>query len=272
MWNPAQYLRFAAERKQPFTDLMALVEAPPGMTVIDLGCGTGEWTRELHQHLAAAATLGIDSSEAMLAACAAGNGPGSIPVAEAGPTSAAGPGKARAVGSERVSFQLAAIESFEPERTFDLVFSNAALHWVADHESLFARIAGFIAPGGQLAVQMPANDDNPSHVVAAEVAAEFGVAPRVSDVLPVEEYARILHRLGFARQHVRMQIYGHLLPASGDVVEWVKGTLLTDYQRRMEPSRFPDFLARYNERLLQVLGDVRPFFYTYKRVLIWGSF
>ncbi|MCU1349334.1 MAG: Trans-aconitate 2-methyltransferase, partial [Acidobacteria bacterium] len=238
---------FAAERKQPFTDLVSLVEPREGMDILDLGCGTGEWTRELHDHLDAASTLGIDSSEAML-------------------------GKAGAFANARVRFERAEVESFAPDRKFDLVFSNAVLHWVADHEQLFARIAGFIAPGGQLAVQMPANEDNPSHVVAAVVAEESGVAPRVSDVLPVEQYARILHRLGFNRQHVRMQIYGHLLPSSADVVEWVKGSLLTDYERRMDAERFPDFLSRYTERLLAAIGDVRPFFYTYKRVLLWGSY
>lgn len=245
-WNPDQYLRFAAERKQPFLDLMALVERRDAMRVVDLGCGTGEWTRELHDHLGANETLGVDSSAAMLA-------------------------KAQAYASERVRFERAEVESFAPGRTFDLVFSNAALHWVEDHEGLFPRLAELVAEGGQLAVQMPANEEHASHVVAGEVAREFGGSMRDSEVLPPERYAEILHRAGFARQHVRVQIYGHLLPSTADVVEWVKGSLLTDYERRLGADRFPPFLTRYTERLLEILGDVRPFFYTYKRVLLWGS-
>ena len=66
-WDPAQYDRFRDERQQPFFDLLALVEPRPGMRVVDLGCGTGELTRTLHQRLAAADTLGIDASETMLA-------------------------------------------------------------------------------------------------------------------------------------------------------------------------------------------------------------
>jgi trans-aconitate 2-methyltransferase len=242
-WNPDQYLRFAAERKQPFTDLVSLVEPRPAMRVVDLGCGTGEWTRELHDRLGAASTLGLDSSESMLE-------------------------KAAAFANDTLRFEQRAIEAFDEEGAYDLVFSNAALHWIAGHEALFARLARAIAPGGQLAVQMPANDDHPSHVIAGDVAEELGVAARRSDVLPVERYAQLLHRLGFARQQVRMQVYGHLLPSTGDVVEWVKGTLLTDYQRRMSASDFPRFLEHYGERLLAALGDTAPFFYTYKRVLL----
>ena len=88
---------------------------------------------------------------------------------------------------------------------------------------------------------------------------------------PPERYAELLHHLGFARQHVRLQIYGHVLDASSDVLEWVKGTLLTDYERRAG-DRWPAFLKRYRELLIERIGDKRPYFFTYRRILIWGSF
>ncbi len=247
MWDPDQYLRFAAERKQPFLDLVSLIEPRPRMHVLDLGCGTGEWTRELHERLHAEETVGIDSSETMLR-------------------------KSSAFGNEMLRFERGDIEAFVSDRPYDLVFSNAALHWIGHHEQLFTRLAGFLTADGQLAVQMPANEDNPSHVVAGDVARELGTEARPSEVLAPERYARLLHHLGFKRQHVRVQIYGHLLPSSGDVVEWVKGSLLTDYERRVGSDRFPKFLDRYRERLLETIGDVRPYFYTYKRVLIWATF
>src|SRR5437016_6389253 len=75
-WDPDQYERFKAERTRPFFDLLALVEPVPGGRVVDLGCGTGELTRELHRHTGAAETVGIDSSEAMLAEAAAVAGDG----------------------------------------------------------------------------------------------------------------------------------------------------------------------------------------------------
>ncbi len=247
MWNPDQYERFKSERHQPFHDLVALVEPHDRMRVLDLGCGTGELTRQLHDQLRAEETLGIDNSETMLL-------------------------KSGAFGSEVLRFEKGDIEALVTDRPYDLAFSNAALQWVANHESLFARLASFLAPRGQLAVQMPSNDDHPSHAAAAETAATFGIEPRKANVLPVERYAELLHNLGFRHQHVRMQVYGHVLHSSRDVVEWVKGTLLTDYERRLSREDFARFLADYTTRLLSIIGDEHPYFYTYKRILIWGSF
>jgi trans-aconitate 2-methyltransferase len=245
MWNPEQYERFKVERAQPFHDLLALVEHRPRMQIVDLGCGTGELTRELHQHLSAEETLGIDSSETMLLRSGA--------------------------GSEVLRFEKGDIEAFVTDRPYDLVFSNATLHWVPDHETLFARLSSFLTAHGQIAVQMPANDDHPSHATAAEVALAMGVEPRADHVLSPERYASLLHRLGFKRQHVRLQVYGHELPTPGDVVEWNRGALLTDYEERLG-AKFPEFLQAYTEKLLSRLSKSTPFFYTYKRILLWASF
>lgn len=245
-WNPEQYERFKAERALPFHDLTAMIEQRPKMHILDMGCGTGELTQELHATLSAKETLGIDNSETMLL-------------------------KTGAFGSEILRFEQGNIEAFVADRPFDLVFSNAALHWVPDHETLFTRLASFLTPHGQIAVQMPANDDHPSHAIAAEVGVELGIEPRREFVLSPERYAALLHHLGFKRQHVRLQVYGHELPSSQDVVEWNRGALLTDYEQRLE-GRFPLFLDRYRRRVIDTLGPATPFFYTYKRILLWGSF
>lgn len=247
MWNPDQYGRFKTERKQPFTDLLGLVERRPSMRIVDLGCGTGELTRELHEELGAEETLGIDNSETMLL-------------------------KTKSFGGEMLRFEEGDIAAFVTDRPYDLVFSNAALQWVPDHESLLHRLTSVLAQHGQLAVQMPANDQHPSHVIAAEVAAEFGAAPRANHVLLPQRYAEILHHLGYQRQLVRMQVYGHLLESSAAVVEWVKGTLLTDYEQKIGPGRYGEFLAEYTRRLVAALPRTRPYFYTYNRILFWASF
>src|SRR3712207_1265330 len=124
MWSPQQYERFKAERQQPFRDLASLVEPRPHMRIVDLGCGTGELTRELQRHFQAAETIGIDSSETMLT-------------------------KAAAFAGDSVRLEQGAIEDYVPDAQFELVFSNAALHWVADHVRLFTRMAGFLRANGQ---------------------------------------------------------------------------------------------------------------------------
>jgi trans-aconitate 2-methyltransferase len=88
-----------------------------------------------------------------------------------------------------------------------------------------------------------------------------------SPVLAPERYAALLDALGFEAQHVRLQVYGHHLPSTADVVEWTRGTTLTRYERGLPPELYQQFVDRYRGRLLAVLGDQSPYFYTFKRVL-----
>jgi trans-aconitate 2-methyltransferase len=253
-WSPDRYARFAAERRLPFDDLVALLVPAPGGRVVDLGCGPGALTRDLHARLGAAETVGVDASPAMLerAAPLAGGGLRFV-LGDAG-------GLAGAAG----------------EGPWDVVFSNAALHWVEDHEALLPRLAALVAPGGQLAVQVPCNDHHPSHAAARAVAAEppfaeaLGGWARTSPVLQPERYAELLFRLGFAARRVRLEVYGHALASRDEVVEWVRGTTLTEYERRLPPALWPAFLARYRARLAAALPDDRPFLYTFRRLLLWG--
>jgi trans-aconitate 2-methyltransferase len=248
-WDPVQYEQFERERSAPFFDLLDLVEPCPGGGVVDLGCGTGELSRSLHERTEASTTLGLDSSPAMLERSAAYAGDG-------------------------LSFELGDIAEWGPPGQFDVVFSNAALHWIDDHPALFARLTAALAPGGQLVVQVPANHDHPSHLVAAQVAAEepFRTAldgyVRRSPVLEPRVYAELLHRLGYETQHVRAQVYLHVLPEPAAVVEWVKGTLLTDYKKRLPAATYDEFLTRYRELLVTELPDERPYPFAFKRILL----
>lgn len=251
-WNPEQYERFKNERSQPFFDLLGLVKGRAGMRVLDLGCGTGELTREMHRTLVARETLGLDNSAAMLEE------------------------SARFAG-EGLSFGHGDIAALGHLRPFDLVFSNAALQWLPNHVDLMGRILKLVAPGGQLAVQMPANHDHVSHTLAHEVAARSpykealsSYVRQVSVMLP-EDYALLLHELGVVKQQVQLRVYGHVLGSTEDVVEWVKGTLLTDYKRRLPEALYADFLEDYRRELLSALGTARPYFYPFKRILLWAQ-
>jgi trans-aconitate 2-methyltransferase len=255
-WDPARYERFAKERTAPFYDMLDLVRPVPGGRAVDLGCGTGALTAGLHRRSGARETLGLDSSAAMLE-------------------------RASAVAGDGLSFALGDLARFgEPGEPgggrWDLVFSNAALQWVPDHPRLLARLTATLAAGGQLAVQVPHNQDHLSHVLHEELAAEEPYASALGDyrrAFPVEEperYAELLEDLGFVEQHVRLQVYPHHLEGPEQVVEWARGTMLTAYQRRLPAELFERFLAEYRARLLPRLDQRRPYFYPFKRVLLWG--
>lgn len=251
-WDPDQYNRFAPEREQPVHDLLDLVEPADRPVVVDLGCGEGRITAIVHARLGAASTLGVDSSPEMLAAAA---------------------GRA----TSAVRFERGDIAEFGEGRagSFDLVFANASLQWVDDHPAVLGRWAATLRPGGQLAVQVPANADHPSHAVASEIGAELlGSAappdPVATSVLDPSRYAEVLDELGFEHQIVRLHVYGHRLPSSADVVEWMKGTALNRFASVLVGEAFDDFVARYRQRLLTVIGERRPYLFAFKRILVWG--
>ncbi len=250
-WDPEQYERFKRERQQPFFDLLAMVEARPAMRVIDLGCGTGELTRHLHETLEASETLGIDSSPEMLARSSGWRIPG-------------------------LEFELCDIAAFRADHTFDLVFSNAALQWIPDHPKLFTSLAAMVADGGQLAVQIPGNHRHPSHTAALAAAAYEPFSSALGDfrlnwpVLETAEYAELLLAIGLDDSSAKEVVYSHELPSSRDVVEWSKGTLLTAYKRRLPDELHGAFSSRYEELLLESIGEVSPYTYPFRRILMWG--
>jgi trans-aconitate 2-methyltransferase len=255
-WDPAQYGKFAAERAQPFWDLVGLVERDrPIRRAVDLGCGSGELTAAAVERLQVEQTVAVDSSPAMLAAAEPHARPG-------------------------LRFELGDLATWTSRGDHDLVLANASLQWVPDHVAVLTRWWAALAPGGQLAVQVPANADHPSHRVAAEVAATepFRSAmggspppdPVARNVLVPEQYAVLLDHLGARRQHVRLQVYGHQLASSGDVVEWVKGTSLTRFVDVLPEDLQEPFVDDYRRRLLEAIGDTSPYFYPFKRILFWG--
>jgi len=255
-WNPEQYRRFAEERAQPFHDLLALIEPASIARAVDLGCGPGELTALAADQLGVAEMIGIDNSRAML-------------------------DKTGEHASNAVRFEYGDIGDWTSSADFDLVLAAASLQWVPDHVDVLARWTSALRPGGQIAVQVPANADMPSHTVGRLVAERepyvtlFGpegppIDPVQAYVLRPEEYAQIFYDLGFERQHVRLQVYPHVLPSSRHVVEWVRGTTLTRFEKRLAPDAFEAFVADYETELLRVLGDHAPHFFPFRRILMWA--
>jgi len=258
-WDPQQYGRFRAERARPFFDLMALVQQRDPARVLDLGCGSGELTAKLHDTLGALETLGVDSSASMLGSLGADTRPAGMRLLQADIADVA-----------RLELEDVGAESV------DVLFSNAALHWLTDHEVLFTQLRALLTPGAELAVQVPAMHHAPTFRIAVEMAqsppfrdALGGFVQRYG-VLEPSAYARLLHRLGFVEQRVRLEVYAHVLPSREAVFEWVKGSTLTPYAKRLPPKVYESFLGHYRERLMLSLKDERPFLFPFERILMWG--
>ena len=207
-WDPAQYLRFSDERLRPALDLMTRLPVQRPERIVDLGCGAGNVTAILHRRYPSAQVLGVDGSAAMLE-------------------------KARDA-APGCRFAEADIASWRPESPPDILYSNAALHWIGDHATLFPRLLSTVAPGGCLAVQMPAMHDAPLRALQYEVAAAGPWAERlrgVGSAPPILEPSAYwdLLRPRAASLDIWETTYLHPLQGEDAVMQWVLGTSLRPF-------------------------------------------
>lgn len=255
-WQPDQYARFAAERRQAFDELVELCQPTANSEglVYDIGCGPGSLTAELPDRLGARQVVGTDTSDAMLE--------------KAGPLT-----------NDQLRFEKADLRHLNTIAPADIIFSNAALQWVEDHEKVLAQWKTQLADGGQIAVQVPTNGDHPAYLLAAQLGQDLadwfpdgppGLAP--DTVQPPEFYAQALHDLGSSDLHVSLRVFTHLLTSIAEVTEWIKGTSLNRFRVALGDERFADFEAEFTRRLLEQEGDRSPYLFTFKRILMWARF
>jgi trans-aconitate 2-methyltransferase len=230
-WSAAQYMKFEDERTRPVADLLARVPLAAPQRVVDLGCGPGNSTAELVARFPGAEVIGLDSSPDMLAAARR-----RLP---------------------HIAFVEADIVSWQPSRPVSLLFANAVFQWVPDHITVLCRLMAGLAPGGALAVQMPDNLAEPSHLAMAETAADGPWAAKIAaagigrePLPPAEAYYDALAPLAVAVD-VWRTTYHHPLADAAAIVEWVKGTGLHPYLAPLDADERAGFLAAYAGRLAE---------------------
>lgn len=226
-WDVARYLSFGEARQRPAIDLIARIPLTAPDAIVDLGCGPGTVTRLLRERWPAARIVGIDSSTAML-------------------------DQARALMPEVTWIEGDISAHALPIAACDLLFSNAALHWLPVHPALFSRLCRCVRPGGVFAVQMPDNFAAPSHRLIREVAARPPFAAVLDDVrmgavLAAAEYHDLLSGLG---AEVELWSTEYLQPLRGaqPVLDWLRGTTLVPYLDRLGDLA-PEFLDELGRQL-----------------------
>ena len=226
-WDPAQYLRYDNERSQPTRDLIAALSNFNPTEIVDLGCGTGNSTALLAHRWPDASLIGVDGSTEML-------------------------DQADQSGLHAV-WQEADIATWQPASPVDLIFSNAALHWLDDHDVVFRQLVAGLCPDGMLAVQMPYNFSQPSHTLISEIATEPRWVERLSNVIrpsPVstpETYLQMLEPL-ISAVRVWTTTYLHVLHGEHPVARWTGGATLRPVITALEDDA-DEFIADYQTRL-----------------------
>ena len=226
-WHPEQYLKFDDARRRPAVDLLSRLDGFPASCIVDLGCGPGNVTQLLAERWPGARLIGIDSDAVMLARAAA--------------------------TAPSITWQRADIASWQASTPPYVIFSNAALHWLDDHQQLFPRLFRQLGAGGVLAVQMPANFSAPSHRILRELAGEpawrellSGV--RMGSVLSPAAYRNLLMP-GCRQLDLWETTYWQMLAGDDAISEWMKGTTLVPYLTRLDRPAAEAFLAIYRARL-----------------------
>ncbi len=228
-WSPTQYLKFADERTRPAPELLARVSMASPRLVYDLGCGPGNSTILLTEAFPAAEVIGIDNSEEMLA-------------------------KARASVSG-AHFETADLNVWRPDRMPDLIFSNATFQWLPRHLDVMKSMIACLPPGGVLAVQMPDNLNEPSHVLMRETAAAGPWASKLAHAAASRSelpgplaYYDALKPIS-AHVDIWHTVYNHVLDGAAGIVEWVKSTGLLPYLAPLSADERAAFLADYESRI-----------------------
>lgn len=225
-WSAKQYVAFEDERTRPARDLLAAIPTAEARSVVDIGCGPGNSTELLVQRFPGATVSGLDSSADMIAAARK-----RLP---------------------QLQFDVAEIDRWADQGLFDVIFANAVLQWVPNHPALLPALAGKLAEGGSLAIQMPDNLNEPSHRLMREVAANGPWASKLADaagqrtdMASASEYFSML-RPQCARVDVWRTTYHHQLSdGAAGVVEWFKGSGLIPFLSPLTESERAQYLEQY---------------------------
>jgi trans-aconitate 2-methyltransferase len=230
-WDAALYRQFEDERTRPAADLLRRVPLEAPNSVVDLGCGPGNSTELLQARFPHADLLGIDTSDDMLASARS-----RLP---------------------DVLFEKGDIAEWQPSAAPDVLYANASLQWVPDHERLLPRLVGMLAPGGVLAVQMPDNLEEPTHRLMREVAADGPWAPLLATAVaqrqplpPIPAFYDLLAPLA-VEIDIWRTAYQHPLASPRAIVDWVRGTGLRPFLEPLPESLRAEFLKRYEARLAE---------------------
>jgi trans-aconitate 2-methyltransferase len=228
-WSPETYLKFEDERTRPARDLLAQVPLEAPRRAIDMGCGPGNSTELIAERFPSAKLTGLDSSPAMLEQ-ARGRLPG-------------------------VEFDTADAETWVPAGDVDLVFANAIYQWVPDHLTQLPKVLAALAEGGVLAVQMPDNMAEPSHVLMRETASNGPWRDKLAGVArqplpPVGRYYDAL-KLHARRLDIWHTVYNHPLADADAIIDWVKGTGLRPFLDPLSAEEKTAFLARYRASIAE---------------------
>jgi len=207
-WNPNLYMQFRSERTQPSIDLVAKINSVEPKSIIDVGCGPGNSTQVLVNRWPKAKITGLDNSSAMIKKAAQDH-----------------PNQAWIVADALI---------YNPETEYDIVFSNAAVQWIPNHENLLKKFYGMLSDNGIVAIQIPLFWDMPLGRIINEVAEDSRWKDQmegVSDLFTIHDYSFYYDHLAilFNSIDIWQTHYFHILDSHIAILEMMRSTGLKPF-------------------------------------------
>jgi trans-aconitate 2-methyltransferase len=213
MLDPQLYAEFTKKLyAQPVFDLISRLpkEFKPN-SIIDLGCRSGDTTKHLASTFTKAKIVGIDSSNQMI--------------------------EQAKVRFPKLNFQCARLEDFNSKA--DLIFSNAALHWVGHSEELISKLIAGLNSGGILLVQTPLNFETKAHILLRQLISEnqdwynqLHDSVIFATFRNPEDYYDIFQRRDLTAQ-VWSATYYQQFPHTEAIFEWLKSPIICEFREKL---------------------------------------
>lgn len=230
-WNSEQYLKFETERTQPAIDLVNRINIVAPRKILDIGCGPGNSTQVLYSRYPDAYILGVDKSEEMI--------------------------NTAKKQYPNLDFRMCDVgnDLSKLGSDFDIVFSNACIQWVPDHEHLLRNMLNLLNKNGVLAVQIPMNFNEPIHQIINETASsdkwkKHFTEPRIFYLLSKSEYYDLLSEIS-GEFYIWETVYYHVMKSHKDILEWYRGTGLRPYLSALPDIKKTEFENDIMKGLIQ---------------------
>lgn len=229
-WNSEQYTKFGTQRTQPIIDLLNRIQKESPEKILDIGCGPGNSTAMLSRFFPDADILGIDASESML-----------NHALEKHP---------------ELSFRKCNVpeDLSSLSDSYDLVFSNACIHWIPDQKKLLHNILEMMPDGGILAVQIPLTQEAKFYHVLNQVLEQ----PKWKTLRSIHNFYNLLpgeYYDLFSSERCTFTLwettYYHVMDSIDEIIEWYKGSGLRPYLNALRDEQRKDFLSDLLSQLKQ---------------------
>ena len=234
-WNAADYAANSTVQQAWARELIARLDLRGHEHVLDVGCGDGKVSAEIALAVPRGFVIGIDASPQMIRFARAAFPPGKSP---------------------NLKFRVMDARKIRVERPFDLVFSNAALHWVDDHQAFLRRAAACLLSGGRLVVSCGGKGNAQDVFVALRPEMRlkrwrefFRRIPKPYFFYSPADYEKWLPQFGFKTMRIRLVPKDAVYAGRDSFTAWLRTTWLPYVQRVPENVR-EDFITAVTDRYL----------------------